>query len=179
MVVKPMIAAYHSPTARLAQFLQQLLRPLIQHGLRRTSFVNESDFIDRLYQSTTQNDQRIQSTTFLATVTTTQFPTITIPHATLIEHIRFFLQFHLVNNRLEFTSTVTGRTQAITINTCIRLIELFLEYNLFYYEKKIYKFNRGAPNGFILTELLSIMYLSIWQRNLFEDPRITNEFIGR
>lgn len=178
MAVKPMVAAYHSPTARLAQFLQQLLRPLIQHGLRRTSFVNESDFIDRLHQYT-QVDQRVRSTTFLATVTSTTFPTMTIPHATLIEHIRFFLQFHLVNNRLEYTSTFTGRSQAITIHTCVRLIELFLQHNLFYYEKKIYKFTKGAPNTFILTELLSIMYLSIWQRYLFEDPRSTNEFIGR
>lgn len=178
MVVKPMFASYHSPTARLAYVLQQLLRPIIQQSLRRTSFINETNFIDRLYQYT-QGEYRLQSTTLFATVTSTHFPMMTIKHSTLIEHIRVFLQFHLVNNRLEYTSMLTGRPQSMTINTCIRLIELFLEHNLFYYEKKIYKFTKGAPNGFILTELLSIMYLSIWQRNLFEDPRMTNEFIGR
>ena len=107
----------------------------------------------------------------------TDFPAA-VPHTILVEHIRIFLGLHLTGNRLEYTSRINGRVQSITINTCLRLIELYLEHNLFYCDQKIYKFARGAPNCFILTELLSIMYLSIWHRCLRGHPFMANEFLG-
>ena len=176
MKVKPFVRAYHSPTTKLAYFLQQLLQPLIHRSLQRTHLFSPTDLIQRLNQYE-QSGKRIASETQWVTLSIINFDTM-VPHTAWLQHLTYFLQIYLPTNRVEYTSTKTGRLQTIHMDTVVRLTELFLEHNLFIYQQQIYRFTKGAPQTFILNELLSIIYLSFWQQSLLDDPQVKGAFFA-
>ena len=90
-------------------------------------------------------------------------------HTNMIDIIGYFLQDNLA----------TPNLKNISIQTIKNLLHLFLFNNHFYYKKKIYTFTKGSPNTMALTDTLSNIYLSVWQKQILRQIQATNEFFGR
>ena len=177
LVVTPMIAAHHSATSRISRYLHWLLRPVIAGAMRRDVFKDETDFIQRLMQYS-QADKQLQPTTMFATIRVTNAESI-VSHASLVETFGYFLKDQLLTNKLQYTSLRNPLPQYIAISTITKLAELYLEHNVFYYQDKIYEFNKGGPNSLQLSDDLLNIYLFAWQQLVFSDERIKAELCGR
>lgn len=92
-----------------------------------------------------------------------------VPHRNILLALRDFLRECLC----------TPNVEGISIEKIFHLTSLFLTNNLFYYNDKIYRFTKGAPWAFPLTELLHNIYLIHWQKSLVNHPSMQNEFYGR
>ena len=167
MSVKPIIVSQCSATSRLARFLDGLLRPVIQRQAECTTFVNGADFIRKLIRYTDEQHP-LRPTTIFATIKITNFNTID-SHSNMLAVLERFLNDHLARPGIENFS----------IKKIIDLTALFLNNNQFYYDNKIYRFTKGGPSSLQLTETLSHIYAYQWQRLLFEQPSLRNEFYGR
>ena len=177
LVVTPMIAAHHSATSRIARYLHWLLRPVIAGAMRRDVFKDEADFIQRLIQYS-QVEKQLQPNTLFATIQITNAPSL-VSHASLVETFTYFLKDQLLTNKLQYTSLRNPLPQYIAISTVTKLTELYLEHNLFYYQDKIYGFNKGAPNSLPFSDDLLNIYLLAWQQLVFIDERLKSELCGR
>ena len=70
--MKPSVVCQHSATSRLGQFLDRLLRPVIEHSIQSITFVHGADFIRKLTYFT-ENKQRFRSTTILTKITISNY----------------------------------------------------------------------------------------------------------
>ena len=176
-VVTPMIAAHHSATSRISRYLHWLLRPVIAGAMRRQVFKDETDFIQRLIQYS-EGEKQLQPTTIFATIRITNAQSL-VSHASLVETLTYFLKDQLLTNKLQYTSLRNPLPQYIAISTITKLVELYLEHNVFYYQDKIYEFNKGGPNSLQLSDDLLDIYLFAWQKLVFIDERLNSELCGR
>lgn len=173
-----MVFAHHSTTAKLAQYLKQLLRPLLLRYMNERTFVNEADWIEKLHHYT-YKEKHLQPTTLFVTMNITNFHTMA-SHQSIVTTLVNFLNDHLATNKIHYTSiTAPNRYQWISIDTIRKLTELYLKANLFYYAGKIYGFTKGSPNSLFLSELLSNIYLYTYEKLIYIDPRLKTELYGR
>jgi hypothetical protein len=171
------MSSYHSATSKMAHFINRLIRPLMDPTLYRSIIVNEADFIQKLNHYA-HVEHHLQPTTLFATINISNFHTMT-SHKSMIDILGYFLSDHLATYNLQYVSLMTTKLQDISIPTIKKLIELFFANNIFYYNEKIYAFEKGGPTSLLLSETLSDIYLFIWQKNILEDPRLKNELYGR
>ncbi len=157
-----------SITSQLAQFLDKLLRPVIQRNAKPTTFVNGADFLRKFNQYITDGKHHLHPTTLFATIKIPNFNTL-VPHGTMLIALKDFLRQTLALPDIE----------NISIGRIIRLTAIFLHHNRFYYENKIYRFSKGSPNSFPLTETLSNIYVYQWERQLVPELSRRNQFYGR
>ncbi|CAF4354471.1 unnamed protein product, partial [Rotaria sordida] len=87
----------------------------------------------------------------------------------MLDIIGYFLQDNFATNKLG----------SLTIQTIRNLLYLFLYNNIFYYKDNIYKCTKGSPNTMALTETLSNIYLSVWQKEILKEIDRNIEFFGR
>ena len=173
-----MISAHHSVTSKIAHFLYRLLRPCISNIIEATIFMNESDFIQKLNHYC-HTDHHLHPTTIFTTIKITNFHTM-VSHTSMVQQLGYFFMDYSARNKLECTSIISNKPHYLSVATIQQLITLFYEHNIFYYDGKIYGFTRGSPNSLLLSELLSSMYLFIWQKQVFApDPRFKTELCGR
>ena len=155
-------SANHYPLKPLAEFLDNLLRPLYESKTAARIVANVGDLMERLF------DYDISG--FLPG---TQFVTIeirdfynSVSHDGILAAVGRFL-----------SKAVNGdRYQGLTFETIQQLINLFLQNNLFTYNGHIYRYRKGAPLSFPLTRLLGNIYLSDWQTSLVAVVRHHQEF---
>ncbi|CAF4958577.1 unnamed protein product [Rotaria sp. Silwood1] len=167
MSLVPMVTSEYSATWKIAKYLNQLLRPFADGVLRSTTFVNETDFIRQLNRYGT-TERRLRPTTLFCSIKITNFYTLD-EHRNMIDTIGYFLQDHLVTNKLGL----------LTVQTIRNLLHLFLYNNIFSYKEDIFKFTKGAPNTVALTETLSNIYLFVWQKKLLKEVNQSIELFGR
>ncbi|CAF1295590.1 unnamed protein product [Rotaria sp. Silwood1] len=167
MSLVPMVTSEYSATWKIAKYLNQLLRPFADGVLRSTTFVNETDFIRQLNRYAT-TERRLRPTTLFCSIKITNFYTLD-EHRNMIDTIGYFLQDHLVTNKLGL----------LTVQTIRNLLHLFLYNNIFSYKEDIFKFTKGAPNTVALTETLSNIYLFVWQKKLLKEVNQSIELFGR
>jgi hypothetical protein len=154
-------------TFRLGQFLDKLLRPIIQDHRKATTFVNGADFIQK-FNYYTEGKHRLRPTTIFATIKILNFNTM-VPHGPMLIALEDFLSQKLVIPYVE----------NLSIHRILHLTSLFLHNNRFYYQNKIYRFIKGGPNSFSFTETLSNIYVFQCEQILFKELSIRNEFYGR
>ena len=167
MSLKPVVVSHHSATSRLARFLDRLLRPIVQIETQSTMFKNGADFIRKLNRHT-ENPCRFHEKTVFILITVFNFHMM-IPHGIMLITLTDFLHRCLPTPEIE----------DISVNRIIRLTALFLHYNRFYYDHKIYRFAKGSPKCFPFTETLLNIYLTQWQQLLIRDPLMQDQFFGR
>lgn len=163
----PFISAQQSATSKIGNFLYRLLQPHVEKTLKSTTFRDEIDFIERL-NTYTYIEHRLRPTTVFGTMTITNYYALD-SHETMLNKLVFFLQDTLLSNKF-------GNIPIITIKN---LLFLFLENNFFSYKNKIYKFEKGSPNTMPLTEMLSNIYLHVWQNSVLMHLTSTSELFGR
>ena len=150
--------ARKSATSRLAHFLDQLLRPIVQRHSQGTTFTNGTDFIYKLNEFTTDK-KRFHPSTKFATIT--------------IKYLETMLQEYLNENlALPFIEN-------FSINEIIRLTSMFLHHTRVYYDHKIYRFLKGSPSSLPFTDTLLNISAFQWQKNLLQEPLVNREFYGR
>jgi hypothetical protein len=154
-------------TYRLGNYLYRLIRPLFVAASQRTYFVNGNDFFDRFHRYCSI-ERSLRPTTLFGTITIVNADRL-VGHATMLETLHYFL----------FDQLATNKCQGIAINTIKQLTELYLDNQLFYYDERIYRCNKNGPSQLHYNRLLTNIYLFVWQCCLFDDPHLTNEFIGR
>jgi hypothetical protein len=172
-----MISAHHSATSKISRYLHRLLRPILADVLHGRLFTDEADFIQKLIQYS-QVDQHLQPNTLFATIRITN-PQSIVSHASLVETFGYFMRNNTVSNAIQYTSMRPVMPQYIAISTVTRLTELFLQHNLFYYQDKIYGFNKSGPNSLQFSDDLLEIYLFAWQRSVFGHERLKFELYGR
>ena len=179
--MKPILSRLdRSPTGRLAQFIYHLLRPYVSDILQSTTFVNELDFIQKLIDYTTREQHCLQPTTLFVTLTITNFDTM-FSYDTIVTQLAYFFMDYSTITKMPCPSIVSNKLQSISISTVQELIRLVLENTIFYYGDSIYRVVKGSlPNSLLLYELLSNIYLFMWQKQIFgQDRRFQSEFYGR
>ncbi|CAF1049326.1 unnamed protein product [Rotaria sordida] len=170
MTVHPMVAAQNSETVRIAQFLDDVLRPNVSLDIDRYTFVNGTDFIRKL------NDYIEETSTSPSFCSTTNFVTITILNFySMVDHDTQLLEFqHYLKDPCQL-STIKG----ISIQKIYDLTTLFLRNNRFYYDHKIYRFIKGSPTCFPFSETLATLYVLPWFKSFFRQSLLEKEFYGR
>ncbi|CAF4086121.1 unnamed protein product [Rotaria sordida] len=168
--VQPVVIAQYTETTRLAHFLDQLLRPVVQRELELITFKNGADFIRKFnnYIEVDEKKNRLRPTTNFIVVTISNFYHMA-DHDTFLQTLQDFLTdpCHLLT------------IQNVPIGKIYRLTSLFLHHNRFYYDHKIYRFAKGAPMNYPLTRTLAYIYILHWLKSLFRHPFLEQEFVGR
>ncbi|CAF4217810.1 unnamed protein product, partial [Adineta steineri] len=84
------VSSKYSITSRLSQFLDELLRPIIQRAIEPTTFMNGTDFLQKLnvYVNNKKND--FNSKTMLVTITIKNYHTMLF-HKQMLEVVKNFL----------------------------------------------------------------------------------------
>lgn len=166
--MKPVVVAQRSATSGIAQFLDQLLRPVVQRRTEPTTFATGSDFIRKLNESI-ETVHRLHPKTFFAIISISNMDAMA-SHDDMLLVLEGFLQDTLAVPAIE----------TISIKRIIELASLFLNHNRFYYDRKIYQFKKGSPNCLPLTTTLRAIYIFQWQKLLLATvSSIRNQFFGR
>lgn len=168
MSVQPRFSSYkHSPIYKLAQYLDQLIRPLYENFSRSTTFLNGSDFIQKFETYATQPPNlrgRAQFATYQIHNLYSH-----ISHSALIETLGSFLVNPLIH----------GRHEKLSNEAIQELVRLVLKNNYFIFKENIYLFGKGCALNLTLTELLGDIYLHDWQLSLVRSMRLSDTFYGR
>lgn len=154
-------------TWKISKYLNDLLYPIVETILKPTTFRDEADFIQKLNHYAS-NEKRLQPTTLFCTLQISNYYALDT-HKNMLDTISYFLEYNLRSDRLEH----------LTIQTVKNLIYLFLYNNFFSHDDKIYTYVKGSPNTVPLTDLLSNMYLFVWQKDLLERLKEHHELFGR
>ncbi|CAF3440255.1 unnamed protein product [Rotaria socialis] len=163
----PMITSESSATWKIGKYLNDLLRPFVNKILQPTVFRDEPDFIQKLHQYV-YTGKRLQSTTLFCTIQILNYYALDL-HQEMIDTVGYFLQDNLVSNKLG----------TLTIQTIKNLLHIYLYYNIFYYKNQIYKIAKGSPTTMALSEILSTIYLFVWESRITKELRSKNELFGR
>ena len=168
MKLMPIVFAQDTATHRLAQYLDQLLRPIIELHTKSRTFINGSDFLRKFHDYIDGNKRQFSSTTNFVSITMANFLAL-VPHGRMLIALQDFLR----------DSAYLSVIDNVSIGRIIRLTALFLHNNRFYYDGKIYRYCKGAPMNFPLTELLAHVFVYQLQKVLINDSCIQDEFYGR
>ena len=175
-----MISSHHSATTSIAKYLNRLVRPVMTRHMDRTTFINEADFIQKLHYYT-YKEHYLKATTLFATIKVTNIHTM-VSHRSMVATLGHFLTDHLGTPRLEYkliTTKTTDKPESISIATIKQLTELYFDNNIFYYNDNIYQFTKGGPTSLLYSETLSNIYLFMWAKEIFANPRLNKELYGR
>ena len=154
-----------SPIQPVAQYLQELLRPLYDTHTQSTTIVNGADLIERLIRHC---DYILLPHTRFVTIKLHNFYT-QMSHTGISGAVGRFL-----------TSVLTvGRHQNLAIDTIQQLVGLFLRNNVCTYQGHIYRQVKGSARCFPLTRTLGDIYLWDWQNSLISQLTYSEEFYGR
>lgn len=164
--LQPMMTSFsRSPIQPVAQYLQELLRPLYDTHTQSTTIGNGADLIERLIRHC---DYILLPHTRFVTIKLHHFYT-QMSHTGIIGALGRFL-----------TSVLTvGRHQNLAIDTIQKLVELFLRNNVCTYQGHLYRHVTGSPRCFPLTRTLGDIYLWDWQNALISQLTYNEEFYGR
>ena len=162
-----MSSCTHCPISTLAQYLDQLLRPLFDQYSRSTTFNSGGDFIQRLQHYCIQEDSLLPRTRFATFKIDHLYSRVS--HADLLTGLNQFLA-HAV---------ITGRHHNLTNDAIEELTGLFLRSNIFSYRGRIFRYIQGSPLNIPFTRLLCNIYLHHWQLPLLRQIRLKDELYGR
>ena len=132
------------------------------------TFINSADFLRQLQEFTEDKKRRFDSKTMFVRAIIPNFHTM-LSHGNLLITLKDFL------NQYSFGDGIEN----VSINRIIRLTAIFLHNNRFYYNQKIYRFIKGSPSCFPLTETLSTVFVLQWQRLLLDEAQLRDQFYGR
>lgn len=159
--------AHRSATSNIAQYLDGLLRPIVQRSIYSTRFANGADFMRKFHQYGYM-ERRLRPHTLFVSMKILHFDTITT-HMNMLSTLEGFLQDALIGPNMD----------KITIRKFLDLTGIFLKNNRFYYEGTIYRFVRGGPNQLPFVQTLSNMFTYTWEKVLIRELSLTTEFFGR
>ncbi|CAM4946829.1 unnamed protein product [Rotaria socialis] len=169
LLLQPVIASQKSATSRLASYLEQSLRPMIQAFISSNIFRNGTDFIQKLNQYfEDDNGKRLRSTTKFVTIKILNFPHM-VSHDIMLNAFQDFLRDYIIVPDIE----------NLSLGKIFRLTSVFLHNNRFYYNNKIYRFVKGGPISLPFMETLTNMYLFQCFKSLAQTTVLKNEFYGR
>lgn len=132
------------------------------------TFINSADFLRQLQDYTEDKKRRFNSKTVFVRAIIPNFHMM-VPHGNLLIKLKDFLDQHVIGTSIE----------NVSINSILRLTAIFLHNNRFYYNQKIYRFAKGSPSCFPLTQILSTIFVLQWQRVLLGEPQLRDQFYGR
>lgn len=168
MVVQPRMSSYRqSPIQYLADYLDQLLRPMFENVARSTFIFNSGDFMHKLH-TFCGHFRHFHGRTHFATFKIHDLYT-RISHSSLIQGIEALLA----------NALLLGRHQGLTNEAIAELVGIVLRNNFFSFHSGIYRFVKGCPFNLPLTLLLGNIYLHDWQAPLLTQVRLSNAFYGR
>ena len=157
----------HCPIATLANYLDQLLRPLFDQHSRSATFKSGGDFIQRLQHYCIQNN---------ALLPTTRFATFKIDHLySRVSHADILTGLHKFLGH----AVINRRHHNLTNDAIEELTGLFLRCNIFSYKDRIFRYIQGCPLNIPFTRLLCNIYLHYWQLPLLIQIRLEDELYGR
>ncbi|CAF1515850.1 unnamed protein product [Rotaria magnacalcarata] len=169
LLLQPVITTRKSATSRLASYLEQSLRPMIQAFISSNIFRNGTDFIRKLNQYfEDDNEKRLRPTTKFVTIKILNFPHM-VSHDIMLNAFQDFLRDYIIVPDIE----------NLSLGKIFRLTSVFLHNNRFYYNNKIYRFVKGGPMSLPFMETLTNMYLFQCFKTLAKTTILKNEFYGR
>ncbi|CAF2153587.1 unnamed protein product [Rotaria magnacalcarata] len=151
----------------IAQYLDELLRPLFNNLSVSTRFLNSDDFIYKLRYFAIKLDSLLPKTQFVTFKIHDLYDNVT--HAGLLQALYAFHAHSLVSTRHKRLSN----------DAIHELTAIVLRNNFFSYDDKIYRFTKGSPLNLPLTDLLGDIYLYDWQFPLVRQLRLNDLFYGR
>lgn len=164
--VQPTVSScYRCPIKAVAQFLDDLLQPLLQNGTRATTVSNGSEFIHRLVP---YDASHLLPTTRFVTYQVQDFYQL-FSHRHLLDALGDFLH-HLLP---------VGRHQNLTIDALLELASFVLQNNVVIHGDRIYRYIKGSPLSLPLTRTLGNIYLHEWQKSLLNRLGHFEEFYAR
>ena len=168
ILVQPTLSSFQfCPIYTLANYFDQLLRPLFENYSRSTIFLHGDDFMHKLQYYCTQQGL-LRATTHFATFQILNLSTDLL-HSTLAQTLNKFL----------IHRTVTGRYDKLSIEAIEELISIVLQNLFFIYKGKIYRYIKGLPLNLSFKVLLNDIYLHHWQLTLVREFRLRDSFYGR
>ena len=162
-----MIDAKQSMTSKLDKYVTRLLRSFVIQRTQTVTLRDEADFIQKLYDYT-YTQHRLKPTTLFCSIKITNYSTLDT-HENLIDTVTYFLTDNSVNYAIGH----------VPISIVKNLLQLFLYNNLFSYNNKLYRFIKGSPSTLALSDLLSNIYLCVWQKSILKEVERHREFFGR
>lgn len=167
MSVSPRFASDQGPTMKLAQYLQSVLRPLVDSVLQSKTFHSPLEFIEKLdYYGHRSN--HFKASTLFCCLSIRNFHQL-VTHSIMIDVVECFIRDNSVTNRL-------GNHSLSTIETFLRM---FLTNNHFRYKNKVFTFVKGSPASMPLSSTLSNIYVHEWQELIERELRLRDELSGR
>jgi hypothetical protein len=145
--------------------LDQLIRPLFDEHVERTTFIDGVQFIRRLELYV--HLRLLKPTTYLCTSDVTDLYTM-LPQEEAIKILKKF--FHHFN----YT-----HVQGMTTDAIVSLARLVLMENVFFYENKYYRQIKGGAMGSPFTLTLANIFMWDCEQKLVEHQRNSNELYGR
>lgn len=166
--VKPIFSMANSLTWNLANFLTRLLRSITPSLYEKLMIVeNENDFMEK-FQRYCSIPYRLRSTSLFVHIKVKNFYTM-FSYQSIIDRVGYALTNDRSNAPIHHLSIVTIE----------RLIELFLKFNLFYYDGKFYRCTHGLSSSFELTDILLNLALYSWQKMIINYSKLKTDFIAR
>ncbi|CAF4518424.1 unnamed protein product, partial [Rotaria sp. Silwood1] len=168
VLVEPRFSSFKtSPIYALANYLDEILRPLFENYSSSTTSLNGGDFMQKLdYYSTQQNFLKPQ--TNFATFKIHNL-SMNVSHSSLLRALGTFLVSPLVDNR--FYKLSSEDIEA--------LMALVLKNIFFTFNKKLYRVTKGYPLNLPITDLLCNIYLHDWQTSLLRQIHLKELFYSR
>ena len=155
-----------TPIEPLANYLNQLLRPLYEKWTETTTISDSMDFLEKLARF---DDYLLLPQTSFAT-----FKILDIyhqmSHVKIIEALHRFLT-HVLHPQQQY--------QQLSIPTIERLTDIYLKNQIFTYNRDFYRFIKGCPLSLPLTRTLANIYLHDWQGSFVGQLNYYEEFYGR
>lgn len=168
MSVQPRFSSYqHSPIHRLAQYLEQILRPLFDNTSPSTIAYNSHDFITKFKHFRLQKGHQ-QNQMHFGTLKILDLH-MHASHQHILEALNSFITNPLF----------IGRHPHISNDAIVQLTSIVLRNNYFRYQNGIYRFTQGYPLNLQLFELLNNIYLYQWQTPIIRHIRIKDQFYVR
>lgn len=87
----------------------------------------------------------------------------------MADNVAYFLEEYLMSNKIE----------QLSIPTIKNLLFLYLDHNIFYYQDKIYRYEKGYPDTMPLSDIVSDIYIFKWQKKILEQSTLSKELFGR
>ena len=116
----PIITSYRSSTAKIAKYLNHLLRPIVTDIIQTTTFIDEADLIRKLNHYTSV-EHRLHPTTLFATIKISNFHTL-FSHTSMLDLLDFFLFMNVTETRLQEVTKSTIKK----LRNIIKYLSIFL-----------------------------------------------------
>ncbi|CAF4576880.1 unnamed protein product [Rotaria socialis] len=163
--LRPIVSSLNMPTTRISKFLDKLIQPIFDKHARSTTIIDGVDLIHRLEAYTTNG--HLIPKTYLCTFDITDLYTMLPQEESLDILIEFLLQYDY------------QKVQNIPIDIIRKLALIFINENVFVYEKKFYRRVIGGAMGSAFTLTLANIFMWKWEKQLVHRLKVSNEIYGR